>query len=91
MKCYRYKKPGHRAWQCPDKGSVVYFECGKKGRVRNDCPEVKNGSAPAQLRITDGRPATARVHQLTAEEAQTSSKVVTGTNFFFLSSTISAL
>ena len=81
--------------ECPEKdkaGGVVCFECGKIGHVRRECPQVKTGAAPGQLRITDGRPvATARVLQLTAEEAQTSNKVVTGTTFLFLSSSISAL
>ena len=93
-RCFKCGKTGHRVRECPDRGTVggvVCFECGKVGHVRRDFPKVKHGQPPAQLRITDGREVTARVHQLTAEEAQTSNKVVTGTAFFFLSSSISAL
>ena len=84
--CFKCNKPGHRSWDCPEKDDAkirVCFECGKPGHLRRDCPQVKTGVVPGQLRITDGRPvATARVLQLTAEEAQTSNKVVTGTILF---------
>ena len=92
VKCYKCGGSGHYGRDCR-MGMRVCFQCGQVGHIKTECPSLRTESggggvsrAPnaAPLRITDGRarqPGTvrARVHQLTAEEAQTTPRVVTGT------------
>jgi len=78
---------------------LVCYGCGQQGHTRPNCPALANGGNQARplatnnppLRITDGHTgsaqppkATGRVFHLSAEKAQTTPDVVTGTVYFFV-------
>ena len=99
MTCFKCGQPGHVIKDCKE-GLRLCFNCGQGGHLKNECPKLKtrgSGSgnvrapAPSTLRITDGRTGTAepqhargRAIQMTAEEAKTAPKVVTGTCLFLM-------
>ena len=91
--CHRCGRTGHKSKDC-NRPILVCYGCGKQGHTRPNCPAGTNGgqatrplaTANPPLRITDGRTGTApppkatgRVFQLTAEKAQSTPDVVTGT------------
>ena len=74
----------------------ICFHCHQVGHVKTNCPQLAakpaQGSAPATVRIGDGRPvkmeppkAQGRAFQLTAEEAKAAPDVVASMFLFSIS------
>ena len=79
--CFKCGKAGHLATQCTSSLSLCY-NCYKSGHRKNECPELKmSGSSNSQVsgkKVEAVKPK-GRAFQMTAEEAKTTSDVVTGT------------
>nr|KAJ0216260.1 hypothetical protein LSAT_V11C300142470 [Lactuca sativa] len=81
--CYKYGKPGHIATECKTRREC--YRCGSPNPINSECPQSKGSNI--QGRITDNRPTSkntntsrpkARAFCMTAQEAQESPDVVTG-------------
>ncbi|KAI3698239.1 hypothetical protein L6452_31352 [Arctium lappa] len=74
--CFKCGKLGYRFNECTIKGRVC-FECKESGHIRSECPKVKTNFSGGNK--VDAPKTTWRAFQMTTEEANASTDVVSGT------------